>query len=227
MGKIKPDLAFAFTGKVGKNVYYESGNANCVRRLVENMKTSEDPACVAQRLKFRLVGKLGKALTKALRKGFANRPADQTPGNMFMNQNLQFVTVEMTTKEDENGNEVVDTIEGTLDFSKVLCAKGSLRGAQVSATYDEENHSLSLSATSNVSEFWGNEDDVLFVAVAMVDYELDIQQGILMKLGTRGEGGMKTVELPEEWAKEKIHAYAFAASAKGKDASLSTYLPLA
>ena len=162
---------------------------------------------MAQRLKFKLVGKLGKALTKALRKGFANRPADQTPGNMFMNQNLQFVTVDMTTKEDENGNEVVDTIEGTLDFSKVLCAKGSLRRAQVSATYDE--------------------DDVLFVAVAMVDYELDIQQGILMKLGTRGEGGTKTMELPEEWAKENIHAYAFAASAKGKDASLSTYLPLA
>ena len=227
MGKIKPDLAFAFTGKVGKSVYYENGDANCVRRLVENLTPSEDPASVAQRLKFRLVGKLGKALKKALRKGYANHPVGQTPGDVFMSQNLQCVTVDMETEVNESGNEVVTSIEGSLDFSKVLCAKGSLRSPKVTVSYDTEGHSLSFTVSANVSEFWGSEDDQIFAAVAMVDYELDIQQGILMKLGTRGEGGTKTMELPEEWAKENIHAYAFAASAKGKDASLSTYLPLA
>ena len=227
MGKINPNLTGPYEGKIGKAVYYKRGESNCVRTLVENVTPSEDPAGVAQRLKFRLVGKLGKALTKALRKGYANRPVGQTPGDVFMSQNLQCVTVDMETEVNESGNEVVTSIEGSLDFSKVLCAKGSLRSPKVTVSYDTEGHSLSFTVSANVSEFWGSEDDQIFAAVAMVDYELDLQQGFLVSLGTRGDGGMKSVELPEEWAKENVHVYAFAAPAKGKDASRSLYLPLA
>ena len=204
-----------FTGRVGEASYFVVGDENRVRRLSVDVNVSQEPPAVAQRLKFGALCSLAKGMKRVLRKGFPERPKNWTPGNSFVVENLPAVDVELETESDEDDKEVVVSSTTTVDFTKLRCAKGGLRTPKVTASFDAESHTLSFTGVSNASEFWGNEKDVVYAVVV----EETSRVGFLVRLGMRGEGGMQSVELPEEWEKERVHAYAFATSAKGAEAS--------
>ena len=212
MARIFPDVAGAITGRIGQMAYFMKGGENHNRRLAVQVKATEDRSVLEQRLKFKVLSALATHLTRSNRLGFPKRPKTWTPNNTFMSCNLDAVTV----KDLEAG-------AAEVSYEGLLLADGDLRGPKLTVSYTEESHSLAFTVTANVKEGWGFEDDEVYATI--VDGETGICQ--LEKLGNRGDGGMVTVELPEEWSKDNVHVYAFATTAKHTMASRSKHLPLA
>lgn len=212
MGRIHPDVAGAITGRIGQMAYFMTHGENRNRRLAVQVKATEDRSVLEQRLKFKVLSALATHLTRSNRLGFPKRPKLWTPNNTFMSRNLDSVTV--TDLEAEAAE---------VEYGSLLLADGDLRGPKLTVSYAEESHSLAFTVSANVKDGWGFEDDEVYATI--VDGVTGICQ--LEKLGNRGDGGMVTVELPEEWSKDNVHVYAFATTAKHTMASRSKYLPLA
>lgn len=213
MAKVFPDLAGGYSGKVGKSLYYRV-KKDCFVKTLPEKTTPPTERQSEQQLLFEMMGQLSGAMAEVSQHGFPKCAKKLwTAPNMFIHVNKGLCTVEST-----------ETGAVSVDYPNMLCAKGNLMMPEVSVTYSEEEHSLSFLA-SGTDENYNRckPDDVLYAAVL----ESDLFQCKIVRIGTRGEGGTSSTTLHSLWNKDALHVYAFATSAKGKDASRSVYLPIA
>ena len=209
MGKIHPDLIGALTGNVGKVSYYVKGEENLNRRHAIKVKPTTEVSVLEQRLKFGKLASLAKSLNKAITLGFPDRPDKWLATNMFTHRNMGAVTV--TDLENE---------ETTVDYTSLRISEGGVRGPKVTASYTTGTHALAFEVVPNATEYWGEADDEVYVTV--LDEESNVS--LTAMVGMRGEGGSMSIELPEEWSLEHLHVYAFATTAKHREASMTKYI---
>lgn len=209
MGKINPNLTGFFQGKVGKNVYYVVNDTNFVRTLSEKKREKFEEGQLKQQAKIALLGQLSGVLKETTRMGF---PGVHNHSNEFVSANMERVTVE---QEPESGRWIA-----TVDYASLLVSRGRLMPVVVSASSEEG--SIAFSVTGMSEEFGLSMDDLIFASF-MDEMRLFSWR---VSLGTRGEGGIKTVTVPSFCSLENLHAYVFTVSKNGKEVSTSVYLPL-
>lgn len=200
-------------GVVGDKVYFKRADEYFARIRVNNVKASNEESAVARRLQFGAIGKLARAMKYVTIVGFPGRPKRETATNAFVRLNYNCCTV------DDVATEAV-----TIDYPGLVFADGVLEAPRVTASFEEAGHSLSFSVTA-ASRTYGGCMPTDKVYTVVVDEERN--RAVLEELGTRGEGGIKTVDLDDTWKKEKLHVYVFCTDEKGKEASPSLHLTLA
>lgn len=198
-----------FQGVLGDKVYFKRADEYFARIRVNEVKASQSDEAVERRLQFGTIGKLGKAMKYVTTSSFPNRPKRETATNTFVRLNYGCCTVSDGT--------------ATIDYPSLKFSDGQLRRPTVSMTYLEEEHSLSFTVTPPSKVYagcWATDR----VCAVLLDEEYN--QAMFEELGTRGDGGMVTVALDEQWAKENVHVYVFCVTEDGKDVSPTTYMPI-
>ena len=202
-----------FRGLVGDKVYYKRADEYFARIRVDEVKASQSEEAVGRRLQFGTIGKLGRAVRYVTTESFPNRPKRETATNTFVRLNYECCTV-----EDARAGTV------TIDYPSLRFSDGQLTAPKVSATFDEESHTLSFSVTATDEDRGGCRPTDRVCAVVL---DGEYNQADMRELCTRGDGGTASVKVDEDWAKENLHVYAFCVSADGKDASRTKYVSLA
>lgn len=175
--------------------------------------TSNTPAQQRQRLRWAKMADLEALFEEASVIGFPGRPKACTPNNIFRQLNTNSEVVEVS-----------DALEVTVNYPRICCAKGRLKlPASVAVSREGGDNSLAFSIGAEENGTRRQVTDVIHVLVV----ETVLEEALLAELGSRGDGGIKTVELQEGWSMDNLAIYLFVVSADGKRASVSKYLELA
>lgn len=207
MGKIYPDLAGAFTRTIGGTVYYLRFGENLARRksVWSENRTFSD-AQLLQQAKFRLLTTVGNSLREAVDAGFPGRKRSQSGANVFVQVN-------------QGACEVTEGGEVSLDYGRVLCAKGNLRPPFVEVKRSAEGFVFTNRAVTERGHAMETDDRVMAVVFDPVNGYC-----LFSELCKRGDEVTETVALPDYWGQESPVVYVFAVSEDGKRASRSLYL---
>lgn len=204
MAQVYPDLIGAYRGKVGKAAYYEVDDKNFSRALSHKDAKEGTVAQKEQRTKMGVVGSLSGVVLPVIKLGYAG---GNDYARRFVSSNMGVVTVEDPEQR-----------LATVDYSGLQVAAGKLVPVSVDVTYSDMTYSLTTTGVG--AEYGLALDDVVYAG--FVDARL--QFAWVTELGTRGEGGMTSVQLPSFCQPEDMHLYTFVTDAKGKKASRSLYL---
>ena len=195
---------------VGNVTLAYTNKKNIARAKIFARKDNATPAVLDQRAKMRLLGNLNRRLLPVIRLGFVG-VGKGTTSNAFVQANMPNVTV--------NGEHVA-----TMEYDALKLASGILYPPQVTVTFSTEQQTFSIeSSPEEETAGFALADDQVYVVLL----ETVLTRVLLVAAGTRGEGGSATEKLPGGWTKENVKAYAFAVSAKGRDASDSQLLEVA
>ena len=206
MGKINPDLAGSFRGKIGKAVYYNLGDMNCVRSLGEKGSKKElEGKQLCNCMKMKILGKLGGVVAPILQ---VTMPKELFRTGTFIEWNYGAVTV-----EDEKTGDV------SVDYPSLVFSKGSLMPAIVTGT--RSGNTINVECAPQTGYGLAADDQVI---LAFVDGENGFAW--LVMLGSRGEGGSASVTVPPFCSPESVFAYTFVMSQDRKKISKSVPITL-
>lgn len=206
MGKINPDLAGSFRGKIGKAVYYNLGDMNCVRSMgEERVKKVLEGKQLCNCMKMKILGKLGGVVKPILQ---VTMPKVLFRTGTFIDWNYGAVTVED-----------VETGEVSVDYPSLVFTKGSLMPAIVTGTL--AGNTMNFECAPQTGYGLAADDQVYLAFV-------DGVRGIawMEELGSRGEGGNASVTVPPFCSPENVNVYTFVLSRDGKRASKTVSIAL-
>ena len=144
-----------------------------------------------QRAKMKAAIELAQAFAPIAKIGFPAMAAGQTGYNGFVSANLQ-----------------------TVDYSKLACSSDlKLRTPKVTATLADK--SITFTQESQEASSWANRDDQVYAVV----YEKALNEVEMVKLRERGENGVTSFALPEDWTAAEVLVYAFATTVAGRRTS--------
>ena len=147
-----------------------------------------------QRAKMKAAIELAQAFAPIAKIGFPAMAAGQTGYNGFVSANLQAVA--------------------TVDYSKLACSSDlKLRTPKVTATLADK--SITFTQESQEASSWANRDDQVYAVV----YEKALNEVEMVKLRERGENGVTSFALPEDWTAAEVLVYAFATTVAGRRTS--------
>ena len=196
---------------VGDQTFCQWRGTNVVKQKIQENK-SNTPAQQQQRKRWSKGVDIEVLFEAAYTIGFPGRKRIHSPANAFSSENMKKEKGVFTTEED-------GTV--TVDYSLITCAKGRLRlPAEINVSYETENNSLTFSITAEEAGVRRNTTDIVYALVV----ETEMFDSELMELGTRGEGGIKTMELKSGWSATDLAIYVFVVSEDGKKASDSRHL---
>ena len=209
MGTIQPDLAGAYKHSVGNVVYYVKNGINYARSKSKSSYTSNTPAQQLQRGKFGSINQLASVMQRVIDIGFPQRRKGWSASNAFCHFN-------------KGGYTETDEGQVLIDFELLQCSKGSLFIPDVTATLDQENRSVAITAEAMPDDTGCNTDDRIYAV--LLDTENKFCR--LLEVCKRGEGGSQTVSFSKYWNIQQVVIYAFALSADNRLASNTLFVTL-
>ncbi|WP_251619831.1 DUF6266 family protein [Odoribacter lunatus] len=177
-------------------------------KIVEN--ESSTPAQQRQRRIFTELMDWCGIFGEAAALGFPTRARVQTPENAFAQANAGVVTM------DEEGEVVVD-------YSRIVCSKGTLVAPEVTMTVGDEKESLTFLHVADENGYHKYATDCLY-AVILEKERKEVQ---VHELNERKDATPVTVMLKEGWDTENLCVYVFYLRQDGKRASATRYVKIA
>ena len=164
---------------------------------------------------FAAVGELVPGVLDAIRRGNPGRKRGVGANAKFIEANVGRLCV--STHNEETGK-----IDREYDFRSMVLSSGPVDTPAVTATVDAEGGTVSftLSADETPDSSYHLPSDLVYGFV----YDATLRRGSLVELGSRGDGGMKSFEIPDHWPATDLYVYAFARSRKGRKASATVAL---
>lgn len=204
MAEIFPDMAGAFTGRVGNVSYYVAGGRNFARGTRAPKGRRREEMGEANR-RFRALVDFGRGMRPAIRAGFP-------PGKEGLSGWNRFVRLNMGAFAEDGEGKV------TLDFSRLALADGVLDPPRVELERVGSACRFSWRAEGNA--FARRVDDAVWGVLLWLSGSR--WRAEARELGSRGEDG--TAEMTPPDRAEATVAYVFARSADGRKASPSVFL---
>ena len=207
MARIHPDLVGSYRGRVGNASYYVIDDENFLRSLSDKSPKEGTEEQKEARTKCCILGRLSGVVKDVTKLGY---PEAKNHANDFFVTNLGAV-------------EVVDADKhvGSVAYPDLLVSFGTL--VPVAVTMTSEENVLTFTYASMEEGYGLQADDEVYAA--FVDEKL--QFSWMRKLGTRGEGGMVSENVPSFSSKENLHVYTFVVTKDRKRASRSIYHSIA
>ncbi len=193
----------------GEQTFCQRKGKTIAKMKIDENKSNTLPQ-QKQRARWKTLSELEALFDTVSIVGFPERPRNLTYHNAFMQANLDAVSVD-------------DELKTSVDYAKVLCAKGRLTVPVTTVTYDANARQLSFVHQAERKGRNKQESDMLYAAVA----EKALGETELAELNRRGDSDPATFTLPEGWSKDELEVYVFMLSENGRKASDSKHLELA
>lgn len=191
----------------GNLTVYHSRGQNILKGKVSEINDANTLEQQKNRRKMKTLVGLCSLYEQALSIGFPQRPQNYTPDNMFFQENKAVVTVD-------------EQLNVTIDYEKIIVAKGNRMLPEVSVARDFENNRLTF--THQAEEFvrHGAGDDQLYTVLL----ERELQRVKVLRLNVRMDVDPVVVSLPEKWEMENLMVYVLILSKDMKNASTSRFV---
>jgi len=173
---------------------------NIAKAKVFSRKDNPTPEILAQRVKLKVLVKLGRQLLPVIRKGFVGIGKGST-SNAFVSSNMAAITVD-------------EKLAGTVDFGLMKVASGLLYPPEVNVDFAEGTYSFQQEMQEE-EDGYASADDRVYGLL----YETVLGRVRLISLRMRGESGSTSYRLPEDWEDANVKVYVFATSKNGQLAS--------
>ena len=173
---------------------------------VTNPKTDKQQR---QRAKLALLVGLAQGFPDVYAVGFPDPRNGATSCNAFVAANMQAVSVD-------------DDYVATMNYEQLACSANKKRKTPaVTVSFAENAYSFNQTPQTN---YYGlaKPDDLVYAVL----FEKALGESALIPLKSRGEGGLSTFDLPDDWDSSQVMAYAFATSADGKRTSATVNLSI-
>lgn len=201
-------------GDVRKSVsnltMYAAARGNSIVRSkkmkIRNPRTVKQ---VTQREKMAALVGLSREFAPVLALGFPERVGNTTPYNAFVKANVDAVTVD-------------EQMEATVDYTRVVCAFGSLKKPKVTVNVDTETSNLLFTQAASKHSLSVQEaaTDMVYAVV----FEKELKEMEIVPLKERGKGGEVTYQFDSEWKAANLLIYAFAVSKGRRKVSGSIFI---
>lgn len=207
MAKFEPS---SIIKRISKSVGYET---YCQTRGIQVVKskittnTSKTKEQRKQRVRWTVYMALAIIFDRVILIAFPERARTLTPYNSFISMNKDAVTVD-------------DQLATEVDYAAIQCSAGRLTVPEASVTLDSEKHQLVFTHEATEYSRRAQPTDQLYAFVV----EEKRQEAKLYKLNTREDTTPANASLPARWTTESLHAYVFALSENGRQASKTLYL---
>lgn len=136
--------------------------------------------------------------------GYPSRPSNYSVDNQFLHLNQLAV-------------EVSEKLVVTVDYEKLVVAKGNRKLPDITVAEDKENHQLTFTTKAEKFERHAAEDDRFYAAVLEQTY----MKVKVFPLNERESTEPAVVEVPNGWNMEKLTIYVFALTKDRRQASHS------
>lgn len=173
---------------------------NIAKAKVFSRRDNPTPEILAQRVRLKVLVKLGRQLLPIIRKGFAG-VGKGSSSNAFVSSNMAAIAVDEKLAE-------------TVDFSLMKVACGLLYPPKVNVDFAEGTYSFQQEMQEEEDGYASSDDRVYGVI-----YETKLGRVRLINLRVRGENGSTSYQLPEDWEDANVKVYVFATSKNGQLAS--------
>ena len=219
MPKVKFQLVTSLSGAMRDTLFRTMATGNIVMsdkgkkptfRYPEDEEARDSRANV-----FGGAGVLIPVVLDAARIGFCGRKRGQAAGTRFMAHNA---TTLCTSTVDEEGH-----LARKYDYRRMVLSDGRVDDAQVSAVVDTEAGTVALELTPQGASYNDNNCNVGDTVYVFV-FDGERQKGRLLQLGTRGEGGSESFQIPGNWSRADLYVYAFVQSVDRTRASRTMLL---
>lgn len=181
-----------------------SRGQNIVKEKVSDVYNPRTLAQQMQRKRHSALVELCEVYDPAIVLGYPSRPSNYSVDNLFLQLNQQAV-------------EVSDKLEVTIDYEKIIVAKGNRKLPDIAVSADADKHQLTFTAEAEKFERHAAADDHFYAAIL----EQERRKVRVFPLNERENAEPAVVVLPDGWKEEKLTIYVFALSADKKQASLS------
>ena len=206
MGTIKQGILGGFSGKVGTVVGGSWRGINYMRSLAQTIKNPRSEGQQTQRGKFSLSLELLKPIAAYIRTGFKNYATKQTAFNSAMSY---------IVKNAISGN--FPDIQ--LNFANVLVSRGNLKQV-ANAVANAVHGAIEISWTDGSGYGEGNANDVAM----HLAFNKDRGLAVFSTASAIRSAESLTLDIPDEWAGDKIVVYFGMISADGTTVANSLYL---
>ncbi len=208
MGTIKKGILGGFSGKVGTVIGANWRGLDVMRSLPKKSKSLPTPTQLEQRLRFGLAIKFLSPIKALIDKAYGTAEGTRSKFNLAMSYHVQ--------------EAVTGTMPDlTLDFSKVLFAKGDLLGPWApTVAVPQPATELVFAWQPNADTGLSNEDDQAVVLVYNPMKQLYIISEGEAYRRDRGLG----LKVPAVFTGDEVHCWMSFISADGKQVATSVYL---
>ena len=208
MAKIEMGILGGFSGRVGTVVGYHRHGAWFVRAYQPHIKDRKSAAQLEQRSRFKAMIQFASPATPVLRVGLKQLAARMqiTEGNAFLKINKDCFPRE--SRESRNSR--------AIDYPNLQFSRGSLAAPAALQYAVDEGGVLTVR--------WSAEGGSLTDRVHIYIYSPAAQTGIALQ-GERGRHRLQAL-LPEGFAPEGLHVWAFASNASGNVSSTQYINPI-
>ena len=209
MAKIEMGILGGFSGRVGTVVGYYRRGGWFVRAYQPHIKDRKSAAQLEQRSRFKAMIQFASPATPVLRVGLRQVAGDQqiTEGNAFLKINKECFPRE--SRNTRNSRDSRNTRESrnsrAIDYPSLQFSRGSLAAPAALQYAVDEGGVLTVR--------WSAEGGSLTDRVHIYIYSPAAQTGIALQ-GERGRHGLQAL-LPQDFAGEELHLWAFASNASG------------
>lgn len=173
----------------------------------EKVSKVHNPKTIPQQMQRKRMAKLVELcelFDPAIAIGYPSRPATHSIDNQFLHLNQQAV-------------EVSEKLVVTVDYEKIIVAKGNRKLPDITVTADSENNQLTFTAIAEKFARHAADDDRFYAAIL----EQNRMKLKVFPLNERESTEPAVVEIPNGWNVENMTIYVFALSKDGKQASRS------
>ena len=157
-----------------------------------------------------MAGELVPGTLSALRQGMRGRKPGVSVSAKFLELNAGKVCVSTYNKE-------TGAFDRAYDFRTMTLSDGPVDIPAVTATVDAEARSVSFTSSADEQEdgAYRQPSDLVYGVV----FDATLRRCSVVELGTRGDGGMKTFNIPSHWPATELYVYTFARSRRARKAS--------
>lgn len=201
-----------FRGVLGNKVHFKLNGKYRTRTRVDKARVSQKEVPVTNRLIFEQINVLAAAMQYVITDSFPKRKEGRSPVNEFVRLNRSCCRV-------DNFQERTMTV----DYASLKFSHGRMLPPRVNVTYEEDGHTLTFAISGSTTNYPGCQEDDKVMAVVLNSTYL---HAILLELGTRGEGGITSENLDEDWQKDDLHVFVYAINTAGNDVSTSRHLSI-
>ena len=227
MAKLDIGILGGFSGRVGTVVGYHRRGAWFVRAYQPHIKDRKSAAQLEQRSRFKAMIQFASPATPVLRVGLRKAAADQqiTEGNAFLKINKECFPRESRNSRDSrdsrntrNSRESRESRNSrAIDYSSLQFSRGSLAAPATLQYAVDEGGVLTVR--------WSAEGGSLTDRVHIYIYCPAAQTGIALQ-GERSQRHLQAL-LPEGFAPEGLHLWAFASNSSGNVSNTQYINPIA
>ncbi len=197
MAKIEMGILGGFSGRVGTVVGYHRRGAWFVRAYQPHIRDRKSAAQLEQRSRFKAMIQFASPATPVLRVGMKKAAAQGlTEGNIFLKINHRNFQNNLNNQNNQNIQ---------IDYPNLQFSRGSLAAPAALQYAVDEGGVLTVR--------WSAEGGSLTDRVHIYIYSPAVQTGIALQ-GERAQRHLQAL-LPEGFAPEGLHVWAFASNASG------------